>query len=194
MYYSKNIQNLFFCFIFIISGLLLSFYLTNNIANIDIPENHKIIIAFKIDVFCKIFFNNLLVGILISVLGFITGGLLSALILFWNGIIVGELLKSYTINGSVIPFFIYHGVFEITAFLCFGIIGMKGLDFYVNLFKYNILKVYFPKNLFLYSTIALFIGAIIETLLISTVVCKVLLNLFFCTYCYILYLPQFVVY
>jgi hypothetical protein len=49
-----------------------------------------------------------------------------------------------------------------------GAIGLKGLDFYVNLFRYNVIRIIFPLKLFYFSIILLLIAAIIETLLISS--------------------------
>jgi uncharacterized membrane protein SpoIIM required for sporulation len=126
-------------------------------------------VEFREDVFYRIFFNNLLVGMLIAVGGFLTGGLVGIMILFWNGVMVGGLLKSHQIIEAIVPYFIYHGVFEITALLGFSIIGLKGWDFYINLFKYNIVKIRFHKDLFIYSLVILFLGAIVETLLISSI-------------------------
>jgi uncharacterized membrane protein SpoIIM required for sporulation len=151
------------------SGLVLSYCLSNTVNNIDEFKGH-LVICFNMRVFFEIFFNNIFIGTLIAIFGFITGGGLSLIILFWNGMIIGELTKLYPIENIIksVSFFFYHGIFEIIAILCFGLIGMKGLDFYVNLYKYNIIKIDFPINLFIFSLILLFIASVIETFLIST--------------------------
>jgi uncharacterized membrane protein SpoIIM required for sporulation len=168
MYQSKHIY--YFCIsaFSIISGFGLSYYIENSMDGMDLIKNSQGIILFRKEIFCGIFFNNTLVGLLISLLGFLTGGFASIIILFWNGVIIGGLLKSHGIQDAAIPYFIYHGIFEITALLGFGVVGLKGWDFYVNLFKNNEIKIQFHKNLFIYSLILLFISAIIETLLISS--------------------------
>lgn len=147
-------------------GFLLAYSITEAGATTHIRDI-KHAGTFESAVFCKILFKNLIVGVLISVFGYFTCGLFSIVILFWNGMLIGIIIKSNPIDSSVIPYFVYHGFFEITAFLCFGLIGTKGFDFFVNLFKKNIIRFDFSKTLFLFSIILLFIAAIIETLLIS---------------------------
>jgi uncharacterized membrane protein SpoIIM required for sporulation len=169
MYKVENIYQFCILVFSIICGFLLSYYLEKKGISVNYSiNNQQNIIIFRSDVFCQIFFQNCFIALLISIGGFLTGGLVSIIILFWNGAMIGGFFKYYLIDDTIIPYFIYHGIFEITAFLCFGIIGLKGWNFYRNLFKKNIIKFYFQKNLFVFSTIALFIGAIIETILIST--------------------------
>lgn len=129
MFKSKGIYNLTICMIVLFGGVVLSYQLTNTVIKISLLRV-SYSPFFNFATFYKIFCTNLFVSILISIFGFFTGGLLCLSILFWNGMIIGEMIKTYMTEGSSFPFFIYHGIFEIAAFLGFGVIGMKGLDFF----------------------------------------------------------------
>jgi uncharacterized membrane protein SpoIIM required for sporulation len=147
-------------------GFLLAYSITETGVTTHIRDI-KHVGTFEFTIFYKILFKNLIVGVLISVFGYFTCGLFSIVILFWNGMLIGIIIKSNPIDSSIIPYFVYHGFFEITAFLCFGLIGINGFCFFVNLFRKNIIQFDFSKTLFFFSVIVLFIAAIIETLLIS---------------------------
>jgi uncharacterized membrane protein SpoIIM required for sporulation len=166
MYKSKHLYNLFICIGALFVGFFLSYGITK--ANIISPVKEiKHIGIFDIIVFCKILFKNLIVGGFNSVFGYFTGGLFSIVVLFWNGMLIGIIIKSTPIESPVIPYFIYHGFFEIMEFIFFGLIGLKCFDFFVNLFKRDTIRFNFSKRLFLFSIIVLFIAAVIETFLIS---------------------------
>lgn len=169
MYKSNIFLYPIICVLVLFLGLIISYCLSDNNYTIQ-PYDISGIIHFDVSVLLKIFLKNIFVGFSIAACGFITGGLASMLILFWNGMLVGIILKTYNIQNEILPYFIYHGIFEITAFVCLGIVGLNGIDFYVNLFKYNFLKipVKFFEKLFIFALISLSIAAIIETLLIST--------------------------
>ena len=118
--------------------------------------------------FLDIFLNNLLVAFLLSVLGFITGGLLSSIILFWNGYILGIV---YSAAFYSLPFFaiIYnskHIPTELYALIAFSTIGFQGFSFCKDLIVHGkITKEYIPNiRKILLPTILLFISSILEVL------------------------------
>lgn len=110
--------------------------------------------------------TNLIIASVISILGFLTGGLLSIMVLFFNGLKIGEILN--VSNGDieiVISYLIGHGIFEIFAFILFSVIGLAGFRFYYHLYKGDDVRVYFPNiSLFVFPTIVLLIAAFIEAL------------------------------
>lgn len=168
MYKLKNTYTFFICCVVIISGFNLAHYLSDTVISFsqitDIPSS---ILTFKMNLFFDIFFRNVAVGVFIAIVGFFTGGIATVTTLLWNGVIVGSLLKSYQISDSILQYFVYHGIFEISAFICFGMVGLQGISFYINLFRYDICVINIHKRLLLYALVLLFIAGIIETLLIS---------------------------
>ena len=108
-----------------------------------------------------IFMNNMKVGIQLSVLGFLSGGI-------WNGFILGNILYMATeiLSTEEIIYYLKHAPTEIFALLLFSVIGLKGFYFYKNIYyKKNISKLLFPKITdFILPTLLLFISSIIEVL------------------------------
>jgi len=83
----------------------------------------------------NIFVSNIVVGFLLSIVGFFTGGLLTLLILLWNFLLLW-LIYSFAIsnnNFDLILYFSKHLPLEIYAFASFSIIGFRGFTFYKNL-------------------------------------------------------------
>ena len=115
-----------------------------------------------------IFKNNMKVGIQLSVLGFLSGGILTLISLFWNGFILGNILYMATeiLSTEEIIYYLKHAPTEIFALLLFSVIGLKGFYFYKNIYyKKNISKLLFPKITdFILPTLLLFISSIIEVL------------------------------
>jgi uncharacterized membrane protein SpoIIM required for sporulation len=121
-------------------------------------------------IFLKIFLNNFIVGLCISIGGFFTGGLLTILIFIINGFIICmTVLNAIYISLGVDVFFnklLLHGIFEITGFLYIGSVGFHGYVVFKTFqesqkIRFN--KKYVLKNL-LIGNLLLFIAAIIETL------------------------------
>lgn len=168
MYKLEYTYAFFICFIVIISGFSLAYYLSDTVMIFPrITDTPASILTFKMTVFYEIFFRNFMVAVLISIVGFFTGGISVIAALFWNGVIVGSLLKSYQFSDSILQYFVYHGIFEVSAFICFGMVGLQGISFYINLFKDDICVINIHKRLLLYASVLLLIAGIIETLLIS---------------------------
>lgn len=91
--------------------------------------------------FWSIFLNNLIVGLIISVGGYFSGGLLVLIIIFWNAFFLTEIIQTSLVLklpfNEIIYGLIYHGPTEILAFLLFGAIGLNGWEFYKRLFYEN---------------------------------------------------------
>ncbi len=89
--------------------------------------------------FYSIFCNNLIVGALLAVGGYLSGGLLTVIILFWNGFLLTEIVQSamlLDISGWDIAYsLMLHGPLEIFAFLLFAKIGLGGWQFYKGILR-----------------------------------------------------------
>ncbi len=133
--------------------------------NVDIT-NFKIID--KPHTFLNILFNNLVVGLFISIGGYLSAGFLVLIILFWNSFFLTEIIQSSLVLkisiNEILHSLIYHGPIEILAFLLFGKIGLDGLKFYSRIFKKNEINIQELKiKYFLMPIILLFISAVIES-------------------------------
>ncbi len=120
--------------------------------------------------FCKIFLNNILVGFVVSVVGYFTGGLLTGITFVWNGFILGITIEEALSHGISGPILIYslsiHGPIELISFLYLGTIGFKGIYFYKHLLRNNLndFKYQLPSiKLFIYPILGLLIAALIES-------------------------------
>jgi uncharacterized membrane protein SpoIIM required for sporulation len=128
----------------------------------------------QLGVFFFLFSNNLKVGLLITTLGFLTGGIASFIIFFWNGYTLGILIKSLysTYNEPNLIIFNHllpHAFTEILAFCLFGCIGFKGFYFIRHLFRESELSFQLLPRIteFYLPIILLIVSALIETLVSS---------------------------
>ncbi len=119
--------------------------------------------------------NNLGVAFTLSVLGFISGGILVFFILGWNGYMFGlickDLYENYTNpTEAILKHVLPHGIPEIIAFLLFAKIGLKGFKFFRKTIKENVFdrKLLPSVNSFLYPTILLVLSAFIEAFISSS--------------------------
>jgi len=138
-------KNKIIAFCFFILGILLYFInkdttqiptVNNNQINISFYKNMDNFINYK---FIGIFINNMIVGLLLSVFGYLTGGFLTLLILIWNGFLVAMVynMAIYKLPISAILYASKHAPFEIYAFLIFSEFGLKGRFFIKNILKNN---------------------------------------------------------
>lgn len=163
----------FIAFSFFVLGILLFFVskdpfsLPSEDTNVQISFYNKMKVFNDFE-FIGIFIYNITVGFLLSILGFFTGGLLTALILIWNGFLIAMVynIAIYKLPIDTILYASKHIPFEIFAFLIFAQFGLKGKSFISNILKKNeidfslIPKI---KNLS-YPTFLLIIAAILETI------------------------------
>ena len=118
--------------------------------------------------FLKIAYTNIFVAFLLSFVGFYTGGLLSLVILLFNGFMLKmaiiQLPDSW--NDLYIASYFWHAPFEIIAFSWFGAIGMLGFTNIRKLFNNETLDLKTPNQLSMYINplILLLIADIIESL------------------------------
>jgi len=124
---------------------------------------------FNFDIFYPIVTTNILVILVVSILGFCTAGVVSVIIIAWNGFQWGLLFSHIALPfWETVKYLVFHGTFEFLAFCYSGVFGLEGLRFYINLYKSNTLP---SRNVFYYlkmSLILVLLGAIIETILISS--------------------------
>lgn len=139
--------------------------------NIDVTGNFFKTLNFDLNVFVKIFKNNLIVGVLLSLGGYFTSGILTVLVLLWNGIILGSVFTLFhNLNISLelfISMFIIHGIPEFYGLILFSSIGYKGYKFYNSFFNTGKFNIDLKIKEFKYPTLLLILAAIIETILIT---------------------------
>ena len=153
MHHNKFIFKILIGLSFWLIGFLIGYY-SNADKSIkpDISSKEKIEFAispdsislglFNIDnIFWNILINNLNVAFFVSIVGFLTGGLITMLIFIWNGIIVGIIIRNAILMKMTTEFilygFVYHGPIEVFALLWFGTIGLDGFLFYKTVFSKN---------------------------------------------------------
>lgn len=156
--------------------LFILLYLSNIIGEITPTQNYlpKIDLFDKIDnyLFIRITINNLAVGFTIAILGYLSGGVASILIIFWNGVLFGILLFSgFQLNIPqiiLIKNICFHGPIEIIGLCMFGAIGLKGSAIYKNIFfNKQITFNNLPKfKEFIIPTLLIIIAAFIESKII----------------------------
>lgn len=137
--------------------------------NLDEEKSNKIVAALK--TFAKIFLNNFIVGILLSIVGFLTGGVLSVVYLIFNGFFITNSIMLALITGNptaeIISLLIYHAPFEIVALIWLSVIGLGGFSFYRKILKSDYIdKLQIKTSLrqLLYPNLLLLFAAIVETL------------------------------
>jgi len=78
----------------------------------------------------KIFLHNLFVASMICIGGYVTGGLLSLVMLLYNGFLTTSIIINDFLSHKGIWYLFnhlfLHGIFEITSFIWFGAIGVSG--------------------------------------------------------------------
>ena len=82
--------------------------------------------------FLDIFLNNFFLCLILSFIGYFTGGLLTLILLFWNGYIIAMIynLAFRVIALNEIVFLSKHLPFEILAIILFSEFGLNGFHFY----------------------------------------------------------------
>jgi len=127
------LKNAFVCLFLWGIGFIVAFSLFqhhDSAGRLHLKQPYTLFGAKTMGLFFKIFLNNALVALLISVGGYFTGGLLAVIISFWNGVklglIVGEAL--FHLSLMYILFALIHAPLEITAFCWFGAIGLLGFQ------------------------------------------------------------------
>lgn len=143
--------------------------LINNQSDHSAIQGNRIYRA--LNYYIKISFNNLCIGIMLSFIGFFTGGVLTCAILIYNGFNITLLVNQCTAiglsNSEIVDTMIYHGIIEIFALVWLGSIGLGGYFFMRDIYKKNIIpniKLYisFKESIIPFCLIAF--AAIIETL------------------------------
>lgn len=119
-----------------------------------------------------LFINNLLVGSMLVLSGWLSAGSLSCIISLWNAFLIGMLLKTAATLGIskllILNKIIWHGSLEIVGLIIFGAIGLQGFTV-INAILNN-KPITFPfkeirKYAFIATTI-LFAAAVVEDLVI----------------------------
>ena len=167
-------KNRVVAFIFFMLGIFL-FYINKDTSQLPMGNNSHFKISFydKMDAFKNyefigIFINNIVVGILLSIVGYFTGGFLTLIILIWNGFLVAIVynMAIYHLPLNTILYASKHAPIEIYAFLIFSDFGLEGRFFIKKIFKNNEIDfTLIPKykNL-VFPIILLLIASILEIL------------------------------
>lgn len=118
--------------------------------------------------FLNIFINNLIVAFVLSFLGFLSGGILTSIVLFWNGYLFAIiiLLGYQSLDIQTFIYALKHGPLELYALFLFAEVGLGGFVFYKKiLLEKEISLTLIPKAKPLLKPISLlFIASIIEVL------------------------------
>ena len=119
--------------------------------------------------FVNIFVTNLFVGIVLSIIGFFTGGILTLLILIWNFFLLWLVyFPVFTTHRNInaILYFSKHLPIEIYAFVLFSLIGFRGFKFYTKLIISHQLDKKLLPNLkeLLFPSILLLLSSLIEVI------------------------------
>ncbi|GEP64806.1 hypothetical protein CBE01nite_25740 [Clostridium beijerinckii] len=147
-----------FSFYFI--GIIVGMFLSRNQEYTTNPQNLK---------FAYIFFNNYRLSILIIIIGLITVGIGSSIMLFTNGVILGDILIGVFNKYSVWPILTGvapHFIFEISALCIATSISYESIRFIRLLLDKNYTnKVHIGRILsnFVTMTVLFFVAALIET-------------------------------
>lgn len=124
--------------------------------------------------FRQILLTNLLLGVLVSVVGFVTAGIVTATVFLWNGFLLGLVIMKYTFVTEepmlLMRDLFLHGSFEMLGLLWFGAYGFLGWPFVKSVFFTNegtsASKLPQIRD-FLPPTLLLFIAAFIEAIIVS---------------------------
>lgn len=153
-------KQIFISFSFYFIGILVGMFLSRNQKYTTNPQNLK---------FAYIFLNNYKLSILIIIIGLITVGIASSIILFANGVILGDILIGVFNKYSILPILTGvapHFVFEVLALCIATSISYESIKLIRFLIDKNYTnKVYISKILsnFFAMTVLFFIAALIET-------------------------------
>lgn len=126
------------------------------------------------ETFFYIIKNNTIVALFLSFVGFLTGGLLSYMIMFYNGLIFGVLINvllSLSIPLTIkLKLILFHVPLELLSFFLFAFIGLRG-GYLLKAFYHgeeNYLS-HVPNIKVFYLPLALLLtAALIETIVIKT--------------------------
>ncbi len=157
--------------IFIITLILFSYKPSdiNLLLNItNNTTNNLGIIHTKYD-FINIFISNLVVGLVLSIIGFFTGGLITFFIIVWNLLLIWILYSNAIYNHNSLSLILYlskHVPLEIYAFTLFSIVGFRGFGFYKQLIVYKNFDIKLFPNIYeiIFPSILLFFSSSIEVL------------------------------
>ncbi len=125
-------------FLFFIFGIVLFLFIRDSypLNSFDNKSDFKVSFYEKMNFFENfeffgIFIFNLIVGFLLSFIGYFTGGFLTLLILFWNGFLIAMILNLavYKLSIGTILYVSKHMPLEIYAFLLFAEFGLRGRFF-----------------------------------------------------------------
>lgn len=160
-------------FLFFYMGILLYLILYDGSINIEFKQEFVINTEDLKSVntgitFIDIFLNNLIVGIMLSYIGFLTGGVLTAILLIFNGFLVST-IYGYGIHFMSFEDILYyskHVPIELIALFLFSKIGFSGYGFMKNILlrkAVNMDSLPRVKKL-IFPSILTFISSIIEVL------------------------------
>lgn len=133
-------------------GYLLSYNLNNGLNELmnDIPRATKLLGQ---QTFYQSFFSiwvaNLSVALILSYVGYFTGGVATLLVSTWNGVLVGVSLhifytKVQTSHFSLLFQLFGHLPFEVVAFCWFGSFGLRGWQLVYSILKESDIELQLP--------------------------------------------------
>lgn len=117
--------------------------------------------------FIQILTSNAIVLIVILYLGFFSGGIISFLVLFWNGVITTlvflQFIEYHSYTDTIYAFVI-HGILELPVFLIASNLSFNGFHFYKGIYNEKLETKLIPKTKdFIKLLTILIIAALIES-------------------------------
>ncbi|MBS9768355.1 MAG: stage II sporulation protein M [Flavobacteriaceae bacterium] len=168
-------KNKCIAFAFFLLGIVL-FIISKDTSQLPITtDNSEIKISFYESMeafqgyeFIGIFLHNIVVGILLSIIGYFSGGFLTSIVLIWNGFLVALVynIGIYQLPLDTILYASKHVPFEVYAFLVFADFGLQGRFFITKILKHNEIDFSLIPNYrkLLFPTVLLVISAFLETI------------------------------
>lgn len=138
---------------------------TNSNYNFDVAELNNFNTGI---LFIDIFINNLIICFFIAFFGYISGGLVSLIVIFWNGFLLSMFVKTgyLLISMSDFIYFSKHIPLELFSIFLFANFGLNGFEFYKRLIIKKEIHLIHKREItrLLLPLALLLISSIIETL------------------------------
>ena len=132
MFLISNLKiGLLICMLCWITGMAISLNFpllikSESFPNYQLIYNHNITV--NISAFSKVLFNNLFIGLILSVLGYFSFGFISIIVSIYNGFIFSLYINEFIMKYSIYSFYLvcFHVPTEFFALCYLGSIGLRG--------------------------------------------------------------------
>ena len=135
-----TLRKILFLFILFVLSIVIGWYIGHILYSV--PKNHVGDNVANLPSFRKIFFTNYLIAIVLVFLGYLSGGIITVLIIIINGFSTGyginytDISKLGGFTGITYKL-IFHAPLELFALFLMGSIGLRGFDLLKGIIKTN---------------------------------------------------------